>query len=600
MMTEKEALKQGTAYRQNAWKAFRFVLPYLKPYLSRVIAVCFIDLSITLLNLVIPWLGKYIIDVGFANRDWVYVVQIAVMVALLSGSAYALSGVRTFLYNTTDMLLGLELRRAMYGHLQTLSLETVESLPIGQMQFRVTTDSDRIAHMLVRILPTATMLVEFALILAAAIYVDPVMAGVVLLFLFPWTALFIWVTHYGRILDRRRLHCVESRDAGVLQAGSSFATIKALGRSRREMARHGRASVAAQRVANEGYLILVFFEFATQKLIPFAKQTTIFLSLARKVVLGEMTLGMTAPMIAYLGRLTYPIERIVNFGCWIWQTMVSAERMMQILTTKPAITDAPDAVRLQSVTGDLRFEGVSFERDGVGKVLDNVSLDLRPGKVVAVVGPSGAGKSTLVSLALRLIDPMEGKVTVDGNELKTLHRTTYLRNVATVNQDTFLFGGTLSENLRIVNSDASDEDLWRVLTQVGLKDWADALPDKLDSDLEGGLGLSVGQMQRLGIARAFLTNAKILILDEPTSALDSETEKAIMEQVAELAKSKSTLLVTHRLNTVRGADEIVVLNRGVVEERGTHDQLLANAGLYAELVRLHQPPTKEDPISANL
>ncbi|MES1147541.1 MAG: ABC transporter ATP-binding protein, partial [bacterium] len=319
-MTEQEALRAGTGYRQNSWKAFGFVLPYLKPHLSRVIAICAVDLSITLINLVIPWLGKFIIDVGFAAHDWTFVLRIALVVAGISLGAYALSGLRTYLYNATDMLLGLDLRRAMYGHIQRLSLDTVEGLPIGQLQFRVTTDSDRIAHMLVRILPTCTMLVEFGLLLAAAVYVDPLMTAVVLGFLVPWTIAFVWVTHYGRVLDRRRLRFVELRDAGVLQAAASFVTIKALGRSRREVRRHTMVSHAAQRVANQGYLILVFFEFATQKMLPYLKQTTIFLYLARKVVLGEMTLGTTAPMIAYLGRLTYPIERITNFACWIWQT----------------------------------------------------------------------------------------------------------------------------------------------------------------------------------------------------------------------------------------------------------------------------------------
>ncbi len=586
-MTEREALEQGFGYRRNSWRAFRFVLRFLRPHLRRMLLVCLIDVSISLLNLVIPWFGKTMVDKAFPQHDWLEMRTIVISVAALLLLVLGLTSLRNFLYYVTEQKLGLELRHRMYGHLQRLSLDTTESLSIGQQQFRITTDVDRIAHMLVRIMPTAAMLVEFALILAAAIYVDRVLTLIVLGFLVPWTVLFVWVTHFGRVLDRRRLHIAELRDAGVLQAAASFGTIKSLGRSRREVRRNTRVSVALQRVAAQGYLILVFFEFATQKLIPFAKTTTVYLLLARKVVLGQMTLGMTVPMIAYLGRLTFPIERIVNFGCWIWQTMVSAERMMQILQTEPAIEDKPHAEKL-SVTGLLTFENVSFDRPGVGRVLDSVSLSLAPGRKVALVGPSGAGKSTLLSMALRLLDPSEGRVVVDGHDLRDIDRPTYLRQTGTVTQETFIFGGTLASNLRLANPNATNEQLATALSEVGLDPWVHTLAAGLQQDLDGGLAMSVGQKQRVGIARALLANPKILFLDEPTSALDLRTEREVMDTLRKVGKDRATLLVTHRLETVQDADEIVVLDRGQIVERGTHQELMEKGGLYAKLQSLNR------------
>jgi ABC-type multidrug transport system fused ATPase/permease subunit len=474
----------------------------------------------------------------------------------------------------------------MYSHLQKLSLETIESLPVGQQQFRISTDSDRIAHMLVRILPTATMLVEFALIMITAIYVDPLLAGIVCLFLIPWTALFVYVTIYGRKLDRRRLRFCEMRDAGVLQAASSFFTIKSLGRQRREVLRNGITSVALQRVANQGYLILVFFEFATQSLIPFLKRTTVFLYLAKKVVVGEMTLGMTVPMIAYLVRLTFPIERIVNFGCWIWQTMVSAERMMQILETEPSIKDKPGAEKVKDISGNVELKEVSFDRHGLGRVLHGVDLKLNPGKRVAIVGPSGAGKSTLVGILLRLLDPNEGSVQFDGKDFRDLDRDSVLQRMGVVVQETFLFGGTLAQNLLIAKPHATFEEMESAVDAAGLTPWYKTLPDGFDQDLDGGQALSAGQKQRIGIARAILADPRVLILDEPTSALDAQTEKEIMETIRRLTKDRATLMVTHRLDTAVDADEIVVLEFGKVIERGTHEQLLANQGLYARMRRL--------------
>lgn len=587
-MTEKEALDVGVEYRQNSWKAFLFVLQFLKPQLRRLLLVCLIDISIVLLNLSAPWFGKTLLDQAFPQRDWGAVWIIAASVAGILLLAQILTGTRTFLYNTTEQLLQLQLRERMYSHLQTLSLETIESLPVGQQQFRISTDSDRIAHMLVRILPTLTMLVEFALILSTAIYVDPILTGVVMLFLIPWTFLFIWVTTYGRTLDRRRLRLCELRDAGILQAAASFSAIKSLGRNRREVRRNGKTSIALQRVAAQGYLILVGFEFVTQRLIPFLKTTTIYLYLARRVVLGQMTLGTTVPMIAYLGRLTFPIERIVNFGCWIWQTMVSAERMMQIMQTQPAIVDVPNAPKLESVDGRLRFDKVSFDRPGLGRVLHEVDLELSPNRLIAIVGPSGAGKSTIMGLALRLLSPMSGSVSIDGHDLRDVDRTSYLRRCGTVVQDTFLFGGSVADNLRVAKPDATAEEMQAVIDEVELTEWLSGLPNGLNEDLEGGQALSAGQKQRIGIARALLTNASILFLDEPTSALDAETEREVMETIRRAAKNRATMLVTHRLDTVRNADEIMVLEAGRVVQRGTHDELISVDGVYATLHGLYR------------
>lgn len=592
-MTEREALELGTDYRSNSWKAFVFVLRFLKPQLRRLLLVCLIDISIVLLNLSIPWFGKSVIDEVLPQRDWSAFWIIAASLAAMLLVVHALNGTRTFLYNTTEQLLQLDIRRHMYSHLQTLSMETIDHLPVGQQQFRVSTDSDRIAHMLVRILPTLTMLVEFTLILTTAIYVDPILTGIVALFLIPWTFLFIWVTHYGRILDRRRLRLCELRDAGVLQATSSFFTIKSFGRSSDEVRRHGRVSVGLQRVANQGYLILVGFEFATQKLIPFLKTTTIYLYLARMVVMGQMTLGMTVPLIAYLGRLSFPIERIVNFGCWIWQTMVSAERMMQILETKPSITDAPNAIKCQNYSGSVEFADVSFDRYGLGRVISNVSLALKPGTVTAIVGPSGSGKSTLVGLALRLIDTTEGKVLIDGVDIRNLDRNSYLQQVGTVMQETYLFSGSLADNLLVSKPNATEEEMLAALELADLNDWVGALENGVHQDLEGGSALSAGQRQRIGLARAMLAQPKLLILDEPTSALDAETEREVMSTINAMSKSITVLLVTHRLDTVVGAETIVVLDNGKIVESGTHFELLESNGLYARMRDFYKRDTVE-------
>lgn len=593
VISERESLHAGTGFRRSSGRAFLFVVRFLGPHLKVMGLVAAIDISIVLITLAVPWFGKAIIDRAFPQRDVGLAMTIAASVAGLLLLVQLLTGARTYLYNLTELRLMLDLRRKMYGHVQKLSLETVETIPIGQMQFRIGTDSDRIAHMLVRIIPTATMFVEFTLVVTATVIVDRTIALVALAFLIPWTALFVGVTAIGRTLDRRRLRRAELRDAGILQAAASFATIKSMGREARERKRNGRANIELQRVAAQGYLILVFFEVTTQKILPFLKTTTVYLMLARKVILGEMTVGLTVPMIAYLNQMTRPLERIVNFGCWIWQTMVSAERMMQFLQTRPAISDAPNAERLPTFTGRLKFDNVSFDRPEVGRILHGIDLEIAPGDTVAVVGPSGAGKSTLLGLALRLIDPTEGAVRADGHDLREVRSESYLRQVGTVLQETFLFDGTLAQNLRPFAPDATDAELRRVLSDVELDQWLATLPDGLEEDLKGGSALSAGQRQRLGIARAILADAPLLLLDEPTSALDARTTREIMTTLRRIArgtagKGRAVMLVTHRMDTLEPTDEIVVLEAGRIVQRGHHADLIAQAGLYARLCELYR------------
>ncbi len=577
----------GKEVSRGSWKAFLFVLRFLKPQLHRLLLVCLIDISVTLLNLAMPWLGKSIIDQAFPSKDWNLAVRIALVLAALAASVYLLSALRTYIYSTAEMLVGLDIRHKMYGRIQRIALEEVESVPVGQMQFRVATDADRIAHMLVRILPTCTMLVEFALILVAAVSVDPILTFVVLGFLVPWTILFVWVTHYGRVYDRRRLKLCELRDASVMEAASSFATIKAYGRTKFERARNTKANVAVQRVAAQGYLILVGFEFATQKLLPFLKQTTIYVYLIRKVIYGEMTLGMTVPMIAYLGRLAFPLERIVNFGCWIWQTMVSADRLMQVLTAPQGAADRDGAVALNDYSGRLEMREVHASRPGIGPVLRGVDLVVEPGRRVAVVGPSGAGKSTLVSVALRLVEPETGAVLMDGKDVRDLTASTFRRQCGVVNQHTFIFAGSVRDNLLVADPKASDDRLLEVLGEVELDGWLSGLTDGLGQDLESGSGLSDGQRQRIGLARAILDDPKLLLLDEPTSALDAETEAKVIATINRISEGRAVLYVTHRLHTVVDADEIVVMDQGAVVERGTYTDLLHQGGLFSRMARAH-------------
>lgn len=597
LLTEEESLRIGSDFRRSAWSAFLFCLPYLKPHLRRLILVSLADICLVFLIAIPPWYGTLLIDRAFPDHDVRLAITLVILFVITGIVAQGVTALRTYLYGYVELRIPFDLKTKLYRHVQRLSLNTIERTPVGEYMFRINTDTDRVAHTIYRIIPTFNMVVEFVLILAFSTYTDPLITLIVLAFLIPWTILFYWVTSISRVLDRRRLRCCEYRDSGIQEAASSFSQIKAFGNTRLERFKNGRRSVAAQRVAVHGYLFLVPFEWLTQKVLPYAKNAIVFVYLANKVILGQMSLGMTVPLTAYLTRLNFPIERIVNFANWVRQTMISVERMMQILQTEPSIKDKPDAIRVERFSGRLRLVDVSYHREGTAQQLNKISLHLEPGRKVAVVGPSGAGKSTLIATILRMIAPDRGQVLihddVHGEDvgLQDVALDTFLAQVACVVQETFVFGGTIAENLRFAKPDASHEQVIDALDRVGLLEWAMALPDGIDQDLSSGSMISIGQRQRLGIARAILAEPALLILDEPTSALDATTEAEIVKLLSEFGEGRSVLLVTHRLDTVIDADEILVLDRGYVVQRGTHGELSSSPGLYRDLqdaYRSHQ------------
>ncbi len=585
--TEAEALGQDPwRFDRTFWDALRFCLPWLRPYVRKLVLVCLADIGLLALSLIPPWYTTFMIDEALPLKDWHLVWRIVAAMVVIGLSTQVIQIARDYLYAYVELKIQLDIRNRMYRQITRLSMATNDSRAVGQTVFRVLADSDRVGHTIYRIIPTFFLFVQFALLFAFISAIDPVVVAIGMVFLIPWVILFHWVTTIGIQIDRRRLFAGEMRDAVIQQAASSFGLTKTFGREKLEIRRHGGAATAVQRLGNQGYLILVWFEFATQKLIPYARTTAVSVYFARKVIVGQMTLGMTVPMIAYLAKLTFPLERIANFYNWVRQTMVSTERLMQFLEVQPDIEDRPNALRVDRVQGDVALRGATVSIGG-RRILDGVDLTLEPGKRTAIVGPSGAGKSTLIGLLLRLRDPSEGSVLIDGRDLRELRLDTYLQRIAVVQQETFVFGGTLGNNVRFGKPNATDEEVLSALEKVGLREWAEAFPQGLEQDLDSGNGLSAGQKQRLGLARALLGDPGLVILDEPTSALDTRTEREIMQTIDEAFAGRTVLLVTHRLHTAATADEIVVMEQGKIVESGTHDQLAASSGPYARLLRVY-------------
>jgi ABC-type multidrug transport system fused ATPase/permease subunit len=588
VVTEGEAARTAGAPKRSERAIFFHFLRHLRPYWSKAALLLLANLLVVTISVIPPWFGKYLIDDAFPNKNWSLFFGIFAAMIAMDLFGRVMGTMNGILNSYIRMRVALDLRHRVFRHLQRLSMTFLHSRPIGEHMYRTTADVDALVTMVTDVLPSCIRaLYEFGLILMFTAFIDPGITALVLLYMIPYTGLTYRFATVRRNLDREARRRWQERDAGLQEGIAGIALIKSFGRRRYEVRRYMHLTLAGQRVGIRQYFVEVLQTDVIGKLLPWAKGTLIWVYFARKVILGELTFGMVSPILAYMGRLTNPVQAIVDNFNRVRMEMIPAERLFETLDVAPAVVERPDARRMPTLGGSAVFEHVSFQYEEGHPALCDVSFTLEPGRKLAIVGPSGAGKSTVVNLLLRLHDPTAGRVLVDGHDLRDVRLNSYQQQVGLVMQETYLFAGTIADNLRLANPYATREEMDRATRQAGIDDWIMAQPDGYDQDLREGASLSAGQKQRIGIARAILRDPRLLILDEPTSALDSKTEEHVVETLREVAKGRTTLLVSHRLHTVIDADEILVMEHGRIVQRGTHDDLVSAPGLYRELYRLY-------------
>jgi ATP-binding cassette subfamily B protein len=547
------------------------------------------------------WLFKIVIDDMLLPRDVSQFPRIAGLYVGLTLLQAAVGAADRLLSTWLSQRFLIDLRSDVLRHLQSLSLDFFARSRLGDLLSRLSADASAIETFLVSGLSSAFALTaQLAFFVVALLLLQWQLALVSLLVgpLF-WGAS-RWFSRRLKVLSRERQRLSGSISTVLEQVLSNVALVKAYDQGQRELDRFAEQAEQKAR-AEMGSARLRSLYSPTVDLIELGGVLTVLGAGMWLLSRDALTVGGLLAFVTYLSRLYGPVRGLGGLVSSAYSASAGAERVLELLDEQPDVVDAAGALDLPRGSGRLQVHGLSYTYPGaVRPALSDLSLDVGPGEVLAVVGASGAGKSTLARLLLRTCDPDRGQVLLDGHDLRDLTLAAVRRNVAVVLQETLTLDGTVRDNLLYGNPSAGEDELRDAAVAAGAHGFVTGLPDGYDTRVgERGRRLSGGQAQRLALARALLRDAPVLLLDEPTTGLDARAAAELGPPLSRLMAGRTTIVISHQLAFVRDATQIVVLSAGRVVERGTHDALLAAGGHYAELWRL-SGHTRPEPVAAPL
>jgi ATP-binding cassette subfamily B protein len=561
---------------------------YYRPYKGLFVLDFTCAVIAGLLELAFPLAVSKFIDELLPSQDWPLIL-IACIVLL---SIYALNTALQYIVTYWGHMLGInietDMREKMFSHIQKLSFRFFDNNKTGHLMGRITNDLNdvgEVAHHGPEDVFIAVMTLLGSFSLMAYINLELALLTFIIVPLMAW----LIIKFGGRMTTtyRQLFRNVGNFNARIEDNVGGIRVV--------------------QSFANEEHENKLFQEenkqFRATKLLAYktmAKSTSVSYMLMRLITVfvmicgawffiqGKIEMGEFMAFLLLSNIFFRPIEKINAVIESYPKGIAGFKRYLEIMDTEPEIADVPDAVSLSSVRGDIRFEGVTFGYEPSRTILNNIHLTIRAGETVAFVGPSGAGKTTICSLLPRFYDVDQGKITVDGIDIRNIKLQNLRKHIGIVQQDVFLFSGTIRDNIAYGDLNATDHQIWEAARRASLDELIRSLPDGMETVIgERGVKLSGGQKQRLSIARMFLKNPPILILDEATSALDTETEAQIQKSLAELSVGRTTLVIAHRLTTIQSADRIIVVNSEGIAEQGTHQDLIHSGGAYSRLHQVH-------------
>ena len=570
-------------------KNLKKLISYYKPYIGTFLLDMFFAVLASAIALVIPLIVRYItsdvvyMQEGAKERIIQLGIVLVVLVIVQFISNYYIANVG----HVMGAKMEYNMRAEIFAHYQKLSFSFFDDQKVGQLMSRITNDlfditellhhgPENIVISLIKIVGAFIILMGISKYLTAAAFIMlPLM--------------FIYVFFLNRRMrkafkaNRQKVAEINSRTEDNL---SGIRVVKSFANEDIEMAKFKEGNDAFLKAKDNSYLYLGLFQSGMTAFILLVNIVVIITG-AILISDGYVEIPDFIAFLLYINTFTEPIRVIVDFTEQFQNGYTGFERFTEILNIEPDIKDKEGAVDLTDVKGDILFEDVSFKyKDGAHRVLRHINLDIEAGSYVALVGSSGGGKTTLCSLIPRFYDVTNGSIKIDGKDIRDIKLKSLRDHIGIVQQDVYLFAGTVIENISYGKPGSTREEIIEAAKLANAHDFIMELPNGYDTDIgQRGIKLSGGQKQRLSIARVFLKNPPILIFDEATSALDNESENIVKESLEKLAKNRTTIVIAHRLSTVRNAERILVLTENGIEESGTHDELMAKNGIYAGLYK---------------
>jgi ATP-binding cassette subfamily B protein len=565
---------------------------YYKPHIGLFLLDIGCATLVAAIDVAFPLLTNYLLKQVFPDIEKTGSAHLITLFGVLIGAifaAYVVRAIMLYIVNYWGHLFGVrveaDMRRDIFSHIQTLPFSFYDKIRTGKLLSRATTDLfeiSELAHHGPEDLLISSLTVIGAFI---AMFFIEWRIALAMLIVMPFCIIFVMKARFSmKSTSKSVKEQIANINAGIESSISGARVAKAFANEEYEIEKFEEGNNAFLHAKNRFYKTMAVFNSGTEFFI--ALFNVVVLLVGGLLIVNQAGFDSLTfiTFMLYVSAFTSPLKRFASFFEQYMMGMAGFTRFLEILDTKSDIVDRDNAIEIKKFKGLIEFKDVGFHYDGGRKVLHDVNLTIKPGKKLALVGPSGGGKTTLCHLLMRFYDVKEGSILVDGVDIRDYKQESLRRNIGIVQQDVFLFAGSILENIRYGRLDATDEEVVQAAIRAHIHDEIMRFPEQYQTEVgERGVKLSGGQKQRISIARLFLKNPPILILDEATSALDSVTEYDIQKSFDELAEGRTTLIIAHRLSTVQNADEIVVIDRGGILEKGSHDELIAMNGLYATL-----------------